>query len=100
MHENMQQVTILLPIIIFPIAFVIGSVCLFRAIYFLVKALQNTVDGALNKTYTSFNRLNVLWVADCLNDSGKIYRHKAFKNVAVFITCCLLFLTTIQLVGA
>jgi hypothetical protein len=96
----MSQIIVLLPIIIFPVAFVIGGVCLFRAIYFLVKALQNTVDGAFNKTYTSFNRLNVLWVADCLNENGKIYRYKAFKNIAIFIAWCLLFLITIQMVGA
>jgi len=96
----LSQIIVLLPIIIFPIAFVIGSVCLFRAIYFLVKALQNTVDGAFNKTNTSFNHLNVLWVADCLNENGKIYRQKALKNIAVFIAWCLLFLITIQMVGA
>ncbi len=74
--------------------------CLFRAIYFLVKALQNTVDDAFNKTNTSFNHLNVLWVADCLNENGKIYRQKALKNIAIFIASCLLFLLIIQLVGA
>ena len=74
--------------------------CLSRSIYFLVKALQNTNVGALNKTNTSFNRLNVLWVADCLNENGIIYRQKALKNIAVFIAWCLLFLITIQIVGA
>lgn len=96
----MSQIIDLLSIIIFPIAFVIGSVCLFRAIYFLVKALQNTVDGAFYKTNTSFNRLNVLWVADCLNENGKLYRQKALKNITIFIAWCLLFLVVIQIVGA
>ena len=71
-----------------------------RGIYFLVKAFQNTVDGAFNKTQTSFNRLNVLWVANCLNDNGKIYRKKALRNIAIFIAWCLLFLMVIQMIGA
>jgi len=94
-----SQVLELLPIIIFPLAFVIGGLSLFRGIYFLVKALQNTNCGAFNKTETQFNRLNVLWVVNCLNENGKVYRSKGIKNIATFIAWCLLFVLIIQVVG-
>jgi hypothetical protein len=96
----LSQIIDLLPIIIFPIAFVIGGLSLFRGIYFLVKALQNTADDAFTKAHTKFNRLNVLWVANCLNSDGKIYRQKALRHIAIFIVWSLLFVSVIQIVGA
>ncbi|AZZ97853.1 hypothetical protein [Pseudoalteromonas sp. R3] len=89
---DLSQLLELITVLLFPIAFVFSSFCFFKSLYFFVKALLNTVEGAFHKTHTSFNFLNVLWVPGCLNERGKLYRRIALRNIIIALAWMLLFL--------
>ncbi|MEC4089968.1 hypothetical protein [Pseudoalteromonas rubra] len=95
---DLSQHLELLTVLLFAIAFVFGSFCFFKSLYFFVKALSNTAEGAFQKTQTSFNFLNVLWVPGCLNTQGQLYRRIALRNIVIAVAWILLFLTAAQFV--
>ncbi|HBY86231.1 MAG TPA: hypothetical protein DEO86_10170 [Colwellia sp.] len=78
-----MQVLSFLTLIIFPFSLVLGFVCFIKAIYFFVKAVQNTTSTAFDNLHTKITPVNVIWYPNCLNETGKVYRLKSFKFIAL-----------------
>ncbi|MBB3167179.1 hypothetical protein [Simiduia aestuariiviva] len=90
----MEIVGVALTLLSFAITLVVGVVCFFKGLYFMSRAASNAASETVKRnSFVSFNKTNVLWVRNGLNEQGRMYRKKAFKNIAVFFA--LLFITAL-----
>ena len=87
---NMHNISVILSILVFCVAFPISFVCLFRGIYYLLLASKNQKDGASENRFIKFNFLNSLVIQGALTESGNQHKKKGIKNLSVFICLSLL----------
>jgi len=95
-----MQVLNFLTLIIFPFSLVLGLVCFIKAIYFFVKAVQNTTSTAFDNLHTKITPINVIWYPNCLSETGKGYRLKAFKYMGLSFLFWVGTIAFAQVVGA
>lgn len=60
---------------------VLGIICFVKAVYFFVKATQNTTKAAFESFHTKITPVNVIWYPNCLTSVGKSFRRKAIVSM-------------------
>ena len=87
----MEIAKILITLIWLVIMLLVGLPCLIRGVYFTFKAVLNNEQRMVaNNRFTRFNVFNALFVPGALNEAGVLYRHRAGKNLFVFVVLILI----------